>query len=69
MINLDGSDSLTLLTARELRGYTIDEVALACGVTREDMRRYEINTGEMPFSIARKIKRLFGIKIEQIIIG
>ena len=60
---------ITLRTARELSGYSMEEVAGFCGVTVEDVKRYENDTRKMPFDLAKKAKRLFHINIEQIYLG
>lgn len=60
---------ISLRAARELSGYTVEEVAVICGITVEDVKGYEKDTREMPFDLARKVKRLFHINIEQIHLG
>ena len=60
---------ITLRAARELSGYTVGEVAVICGITAGDVKRYENDTREMPFDLAKKAKRLFHINIEQIYLG
>jgi len=60
---------ITLRTARELSGYTVENVAVICGITVEDVKRYEENTKKMPFDLAKKVKCLFHINIEQIYLG
>ena len=60
---------ISLRAARELSEYTVDEVAVICGITVEDVKRYEEDTRKMPFDLAKKAKRLFRIKIEQIYVG
>lgn len=60
---------ITLRMAREMAGYTVEEVAGICRVTVEDIKRHEADTREMPFGLARVMKRLYHIKIEQIYLG
>ena len=60
---------ISLKTARELSGYTVEEVAVICGITVEDVKRYENDTRKMPFDLAKKTKRLFHINIGQIYLG
>ena len=55
--------------AREMRGYTVEEAAERCGVTVGDMKGYEADTRRMPFDIAKILKRLYHIKLEQIYLG
>ena len=60
---------ISLKAARELSGYTIEDIAMICGIAVEDVKRYENDTREMPFDLAKKAKRLFHINIGQIYIG
>ena len=59
----------TLRSVREKNKYSVEDIALICGITVEDVKRYEDDTRKMPFDLARKAKRLFHINIEQIFIG
>lgn len=61
--------TITLKEARESKGYSIEEIAVACGVSIEDIKHYERDTRKMPFNLARKLKRLLHINICQIHIG
>ena len=60
---------ISLKAARELSRYTVEEVAVICGITAGDIKRYEKDTREMPFDLAKKVKWLFHINIEQIYLG
>jgi transcriptional regulator with XRE-family HTH domain len=60
---------ITLRMARELAGYTVEEVAGICGVSVDDVKMYESDTRVLPFELARVMKRLYHIKLEQIYIG
>jgi transcriptional regulator with XRE-family HTH domain len=60
---------ITLKMARELSGFSVEDISLVCGITIEDVNAYERDTRKMPFDLARVAKRLFHIKIEQIHIG
>ncbi|KLU67824.1 hypothetical protein DEAC_c02310 [Desulfosporosinus acididurans] len=61
--------TITLRSARELRGFSIKEVAVYCAITEEDVKKYESDTRCIPFTVAKKMKRLFHIKLEQVFIG
>lgn len=60
---------ITLRMARELSELSVEEVAVVYGITVEDVKRYEKDTREMPFDLAKKAKRLFHINIGQIYLG
>jgi len=60
---------ITLGMARKLSELSVEEVAGYCGITAEDVKRYEKDTRKMPFDLAKKAKRLFHINIEQIYLG
>ena len=60
---------ISLKTARELSGYTVEDIAVIYGITVEDVKKYENDTRKMPFDLAKKAKRLFHIDIGQIYLG
>jgi len=60
---------ISLRAARELNGYTVEDIAVIYGITVEDVKRYEKDTRKMSFDLAKKAKRLFHINIEQIYLG
>ncbi|WP_135549016.1 helix-turn-helix domain-containing protein [Desulfosporosinus fructosivorans] len=60
---------VTLRSAREMNGYSMEDIAVVCGITVEDVKMYEEDTRKMPFDLAKKAKRLFRINIEQIFVG
>ena len=60
---------ITLRTARELNGYTVEEVANQCGLTEECYRAYEDDFGKAPAKIAFMVHSLFKISLDSIYIG
>ncbi|MDR3542895.1 MAG: hypothetical protein P4L69_18315 [Desulfosporosinus sp.] len=60
---------ITLREARELRGYTIEDVALVCDIAVCDIMRYELDASKIPFNLAKRLKRLYRNKLEQIFMG
>lgn len=62
-------NKITLRMARERAGFTVEEVAKVCGVSVEEIKKYETDSRGLPFQLARMMKRLYGIKLEQIYIG
>lgn len=51
---------IALRTARELSGYSIDEVARICGVSLSTIRRYEGNPGLTPLYLMITFTELYG---------
>lgn len=60
---------ISLRTARELSGYTVEEVANQCGLTEDCYREYEDDFGKAPTKIAFMIHSLFKISLDTIYIG
>ena len=56
--------SLDAIRAHE--GYTQEEAAEHCGVTASDMKEFETSPGNMPGSIAMKLRELYGIPFDYI---
>lgn len=59
----------TLRATRILSGFTVEEVATACGVTVRKIKLYEKDSGRMPRSIAAQIVRLYRISYDYIYFG
>ncbi|MFZ3132727.1 MAG: helix-turn-helix transcriptional regulator [Desulfosporosinus sp.] len=59
-------DKITLKAAREMAGYTVEEAAKWCDVSIAQMETYENKPGEIPKTIACKIKRLYNILLESL---
>jgi len=57
---------ITLRAARISCGYTIDEVAMSCGINIDSYRRYESDPGLMPASIAYRVRKLLQIPLDLI---
>ena len=60
---------ITLRAIRESCGYTIDEAAKHCGISAQEMAKYEKNPGEMMCSTAMKIRRLYPVPLDFIYAG
>jgi len=57
---------LTLRTIRESKGYTLNEAASHCGISESKMEEAENKPGDIPASIAIKLRNLYGIPIDYI---
>ena len=55
---------ITLRSAREVSGYSIEEIANHCGLTEECYREYEDDFGKTPARVAHKIRTLFRISLD-----
>ena len=55
---------ISLKTARELSGYTVEEVAKQCGVSIVQMEAFEREPGEIPKVMACKIKKMYKISLD-----
>jgi len=60
---------ITLHDARILSGFTLMDAAIACDITPIKFLEYEKDTRKIPFNLAKGIKRLFHVNLEQIFIG
>lgn len=60
---------ITLRMAREAYGSSIEEVARCCGVSIEDLEKYEKDSSDMPISIGKKIRTLYDVPLNLIFIG
>jgi len=60
---------ITLRAARELSGYTEEEVANQLNITKNCYVKYENDPGKIPASIAHMIRYLFLISLDSIYIG
>ena len=58
---------ITLKMAREMSGYTVEEVAEFCGVTTDCYREYEADFGKAPAGIAYAIHSLLKVSLDSII--
>jgi len=58
--------TITLELIREKSKLTISEVASHCGVTVSRIKELESNPGEMPVSIALKLRKLYGVPFDYI---
>lgn len=50
---------ITLKAARELSGYTLEEVAEYCGVTVDELNKIEKDSNFLTVNIMLKIKKLY----------
>jgi len=48
-------------TARELNGYTVEEAAKRCRISKELLMEIENDSGNAPISVARKLLQLYDI--------
>ena len=60
---------ITLRSARELSGYSINEIANHCGLTEACYREYEDDIGKTPARVAHAIRTLLRISLDSIYIG
>jgi DNA-binding XRE family transcriptional regulator len=60
---------ISLKAARELSGYSINEVASLCDLTEDCYREYEDDFGKVLARIAHVIHSLFKISLDTIYIG
>ncbi len=60
--------TITLQSARELSGYSIEEIANYCGLTEDCYREYEDDFGKTPARIAHAIRTLLSISLDSIYI-
>lgn len=60
---------ISLRSARELSGYTVEEAAKQCGILTETMNRFEDDCRDMPISIGLKISNLYNLSPSIIYIG
>jgi len=60
---------VTLRTARELCGYSLEDVSEYCGVAISAFEKYEKNTELIPIKVLSKIKLLFNVPLGLIYIG
>ena len=60
---------ISLKTARELSGYTADEVAKYCGVSTEVYNKIEIDPSQIQLSFIFKIVTLYGASLNLIYPG
>ena len=57
---------VTLDLVRNAAGYTIEEASEHCEVSVEEMKRLENDSGEMTKAIACKIKKLYGVSLDNL---
>jgi len=60
---------ISLKTARELSGYTVEEVAEYCRVTIDEFNEFENDCKDMPISIGLKVSNLYNFLPSTIFIG
>ena len=60
---------ISLKVARELSGYTVEEVANQCDLTKDCYMAYEDDFGKAPAEIAFMVHSLFRISLDSIYIG
>ena len=60
---------ITLRTARELSGYTKEEVASHCGVLVDTLDGFEKDSSLITVAIIRKIIKLYKVPLRLIFIG
>ena len=60
---------ISLRMARELSGYSINEVASWCGIAEDCYRGYEDDFGKAPAGVAHAIHSLFKISLDSLYIG
>ena len=54
----------TLQSAREMRGYSIKEIANHCGLTEDCYRKYEDDFGKTPARVAHVLRTLLRISLD-----
>ena len=60
---------ISLRSAREMSGYTVEDVAKQCGILTEVMDRFEEDCRDMPISIGLLISDLYKLPPSIIYIG
>ncbi|KGP76606.1 hypothetical protein JT05_03775 [Desulfosporosinus sp. Tol-M] len=60
---------ITLRTARELNGYTVEEAARHSGVPVDMLCKYEVDSEKMPISLIRRILNTYGASSSFIYFG
>ena len=60
---------ISLRAARELSRYTVEEVAVICGVTVNKFNEFENDCKDMPISIVLKVSNLYRFPPSTIFIG
>ena len=60
---------ITLRTARELNGYTVEEVAECSGIPIGALSKYEVDSEWMPLSLISKVLTLYGVSSSLIYFG
>lgn len=60
---------VSLRVVRMAYGYTEEETAEYCEVSKETYDKYENDVGEIPASVATKIHTLFGVSLDALYIG
>lgn len=59
-------NKITLKEAREKSGYTVEDAAFILGISEDYLEECEADPGKTPFSLARKMKRLYHIRLNEI---
>ena len=60
---------ISLKVARELSGYTVEDVAKYCGVSISNLSKIEIDSGWIQFSLMQKLTNLYGVPLDLIYFG
>jgi len=60
---------ISLRVARKLSGYTVEEVAVICGITADKFNEFENDCKDMPISIGLKVSNLYRLPPSVIFIG
>ncbi len=60
---------ITLRAARICRGYTLEEVAIICGIPISTLEAFEYNCEDMPASLAYQLSSIYNISWDWIYIG
>lgn len=61
--------TITLEAARKNADYTLKEASALFGVHHQTLRKYEIDSSEVPFSFIEKIPKVYGVPKKYIFFG